>query len=232
MIPISWAIFSSAPTVFTNIPPTRFPTTSMFNLMSNSPSTTPMQKTNPPIIQIQSPTIRPTASMAPTNTPSLTPTVQPSINPTLMPSAFPTQNPTAILTTSPTQTGVVITSTNSKTSSSESKLSTSNIAAIAGCVSVVLIMIGICYYATNRKNNKLSPYEEWTSYYSDKRRNTNAGTNPNEYPNTDIHHFYTKQNRLSINPNPIFTPHVSINSQSNRNSNIGTKRNSQTHYAI
>jgi hypothetical protein len=148
-----------------------------------------------------------------------------------MPSNLPTQNPSTIITPNPTQIGVVgITSVNSKgSSSSENQITSSSIIAIIACIIVVLIMIGICIYVTTRKtNSKLTPYEEWTAYYSNRNKNTIDDVNQN----TDIHHFYNKQNRLSINPSPSFTPHVSVNSPITRNSNIGVRRNSQIHYAI
>jgi hypothetical protein len=83
-------------------------------------------------------------------------------------------------------------------------------------------MISACIYLLNRKTTKPSPFERWTSHYSDK----NKAPQQNPVVNEDIHHFYTRTPRPSISPNPVFTPHISAN-PSYRNSQSGGQLGSQ-----
>ena len=85
-------------------------------------------------------------------------------------------------------------------------------------------MIGLVVCCINKKSGKMSPYELWSTHYSEKKANP-LSINPKE-SNEDIHHFYTRSPRPSINPNPVFTPHISSN-PSYRNSQLGGQLGSQ-----
>jgi hypothetical protein len=192
--------------------------------MISSPTMRPSQSVIPTLISAQPSSTKPSSAQPSYVKIIVNPTTLPPIvQPTLVPSNLPTQIPSNILTPTPTQSDFI---TNSKASSSESKMSTTNMAAVISCIIVLLFMIVICFYIINKKtNNKLSPYEEWISYYSEQNRKSNVLNATTDYPNNDIHHFYAKQNRLQP---PIFTPH----SPMPRNSKIGAKRQSYTHYNI
>ena len=81
----------------------------------------------------------------------------------------------------------------------------------------------------------MTPYEIWSSHYSNKNKNQQP-IQPPAQMNEDIHHFYTKSNnyapspRPSFNQNTVFTPHVSGRT-SFRNSQIitpiGPQKNSK-----
>ena len=83
-------------------------------------------------------------------------------------------------------------------------------------------------YANNRKD-KLSPYQIWSAHYSNKAKETEAVHMPNHSHtnmNEDIHHFYSKSPRPSINQNTTFTPHLSTK-PAYRNSQLGGQLGSQ-----
>jgi hypothetical protein len=217
MIPISWAMFSVAPTVFSNIPPTRVPTFSMFSLITGIPtSARPISKPTPSPSMIRivtiSQTITPT-SLQPTTNPTPTPSLTPSII-TPIPSQLPSTNP-------PSQATIGL---NSGTITNKESIPTITIASVIACIVVVLTMIGIFAYCMNKNKAKMSPYDIWSNYYS--KKNLLLQAKPQSIVNEDIHHFYNKNQRPSINPNPVFTPHISAN-PSYRNSQLGGQLGSQ-----
>ena len=233
MIPVSWAMFSSAPVLQLNIPPTLVPTTNMFSVLplfpTLLPTLFPTSMIQPKIIT--SPTISPTnvQTISPTTTtPSFRPSFQPTIdNPTLVPTISLLQT-----TLFPTQNNIGLSSIN--TNQYPTSTSSTTIGAIVGSIILLLIFIGICVFMINKNSkDKKSPYEIWSAYYNSKSDNninqTNTITTPNNMDN-DIHHFYSKSQRPSIYPAPSFTPHIS-NKSTTRNSTIdkplGSQRNSQ-----
>jgi hypothetical protein len=68
-------------------------------------------------------------------------------------------------------------------------------------------MIGICAYVLIKKSkDNKTPYEIWTSYYS------NASKKESEAPSimeNDMHHFYRKNQSYSVRSSPAFIPHIS-----------------------
>jgi hypothetical protein len=122
-------------------------------------------------------------------------------------------------------------SLNKESSNSQSSVSSTTIGAVVASIVVLLVMIILCALFISKKSNKPSPFELWTEHYSNKRDTTH--TQPmqqlaKEYD--DIHHFYNRSPRPSINQNPPFTPHLS-GKISSRNSQLGgqlgSQRNSQ-----
>ena len=217
MIPISWSMFSIAPTVFSNIPPTRVPTFSMFRLITGIPtSARPISKPTPSPSMIRivttSQTITPT-SLQPTTNPTPAPSLYPSII-TPIPSQLPSTN-------SPSQATIGL---NSGTITNKESTPTITIASVIACIVVILIMIGIFAYCMNKNKAKMSPYDIWSNYYSEK--NVPVQAKSQSIVDEDIHYFYNKNQRPSINPNPVFTPHLSAN-PSYRNSQLGGQLGSQ-----
>jgi hypothetical protein len=223
-------MFSSAPVVQLNIPPTVFPTRSMFNIITASPTarSTPQPNNILIISATQQASSQPTSAQPTSVQPtSVQPTsVQPtSVQPTRLPSPVPTSqqpthNPTLspISTASPTQFNVGL---SSKTAASNNQTSTDNIGIIVGCVSIILLIIGAFMCFMNRKTtDKKTPYEIWTTHYKN-----NKEIPLQESHNEDIHHFYHKSPRLSINPNTTFTPHIST--RPSNSIRLGPQRNSQ-----
>jgi len=221
MIPISWAIFSSAPVPATSFWPTRVPTFSMFTITTPNPTAHVSFKPS------ASPTLLRSVSLPipVTNQPSLVPTASPTLVPTVSPTLVPTLVPTNILmspTLSPTNANLGSSSINSVSESKNNGVSSGTIAAVIACVVVFIILISVCVYLLNRNKTKSSPFERWTSHYSNK----NQQTQQLPVVNDDIHHFYNRTPRPSISPNPVFTPHISAN-PSYRNSQMGGKLGSQ-----
>ena len=221
MIPISWAVFSSAPVPATSFLPTLVPTFTMFTITTPNPTAHVSFKPS------ASPTLLRSVSLPIplTNKPTLVPTLVPTALPTLVPSLVPTLIPTNIVilpTLSPTNANLDSSSINSVSESKNNGVSSGTIAAVIACVVVFIILISVCVYILNRKTTKSSPFERWTSHYSNK----NQQTQQVPVVNDDIHHFYNRTPRPSISPNPVFTPHISAN-PSYRNSQMGGKLGSQ-----
>jgi hypothetical protein len=151
--------------------------------------------------------------------PTTTPTPAPSVTPSFI-TPIPTQLPS---TNSPSQATIGLNS-GTITNKGSTSASTVMIASVVACIVVILIMIGIVAYCMNKNKAKMSPYDIWTNYYSEKKVPTQA--KPQSIVNEDIHHFYSKNQRASINPNPVFTPHLSAN-PSYRNSQLGGQLGSQ-----
>jgi len=167
MIPgngLSWAVFSSAPTIKSNIPPTLVPTISMFSMNTFFPTAKP---TLAPSSLRTITTQKPTNTVTPTVLPTLIPSIMPTISPTILRTAEPSISPTKILSTaptfSPTSTGV---GASSISSVSSSQTGTSNIAIGVGigCLFLAIIMVCACIFFRNKKE-KQTPYQVWTSYY-------------------------------------------------------------------
>jgi hypothetical protein len=233
MIPgngLSWAAFSSAPVSPTSFNPTRVPTFSMFTVATTSPTQNPTLTPS----SLRTITTATTVS-SPTRNPTLTqnPTLLPSLNPTLSPTAMPTLTPTILITIAPTLTptatgGVGVSSINSA-SSSQSSVSTTAIGVGVGCIVIVLALIFACVMYANNRKDKLSPYQIWSAHYSNKAKDTDAVHMPHHSPsnmNEDIHHFYSKSPRPSINQHTTFTPHLSTKT-AYRNSQLGGQLGSQ-----
>jgi hypothetical protein len=222
MIPgISWAVFSTAPTVKSNIPPTLVPTISMFTMTTAPPTIRSTARSTPApsllkvvVTQQASPTQRPNTA-PPTAQPSLQPTITPSFRPTPIPSLQP-----VITTLSPTALGVGVSSINSA-SNGQTSNSQMIIGVGVGCLILVIIIICTCIFVSRKKK---SPYQIWTAHYSEKSQEKPMNSKE------DIHHFYSKSPRPSFNQNTVFTPHVS-GRISSRNSQIvspvGSQKNMQ-----
>ena len=225
MIPISWAMFSSAPIAPSNIPPTHFPTLSMFKLITFFPTAQPTPRNSPSPSSLRTSVISQSAvTLTPTVQPTTrSPTIGPTVSPTLSPTVLPSLAPIAI-TNSPTTPGVGASALNSgSSSSSQSAVSSSTIGAAVGCIIIFLIFIAACVFVINKKSKDKTPFQKWTDHYSVKR--------PTQVIDEDIHHFYNKgprpsTPRLSINANTPFTPHLS-NKTAFRNSQMGGQLGSQ-----
>jgi hypothetical protein len=239
MIPgngLSWAVFSSAPTIQSNIPPTRIPTVSMFSMTTPPPTVKPTIHATPApsllktVSQQASPTQRPNTA-SPTQQPSVQPTITPSFRPTPLPTNIPTQ---ALLTLNPT-TASGVSSINSA-SNSQPGVSNVSIGVVVGCIIVALIVVVACiFFARKSSKEKKTPYQIWSEHYSNKNQpmqnlENNVINHPPIHMNEDIHHFYSKSPRPSFNQNTVFTPHVS-GRISSRNSQIvspiGSQKNVQ-----
>jgi hypothetical protein len=223
MIPgISWSVFSSSPTIRSNIPPTFVPTISMFSMITQIPTLRPTSRptvspTLKAVTQQASPTQRPNTA-PPTAQPSVQPTITPSFRPTPVPSLAPSQPVTTTL--SPTTSGVGVSSINSASNGQTNK-SQMIIGVGVGCLILVIIIIIACIFVSRKKQ---SPYQIWTAHYSGKSQEKPMDSKE------DIHHFYSKSSRPSLNQNSVFTPHVS-GRISSRNSQIvspnGAQKNMQ-----
>jgi hypothetical protein len=224
MIPISWAMFSSAPVAPSNIPPTPFPTLSMFRLITFFPTTRPTPRASqPPSLLRTSVISNPTSRPVTTRSPTIGPTASSTLSPTALPTMTPTLSPITI-TNSPTTTGIGASALSSgSSSSSKSAVSSSTIGAAVGCVIIFIMLIAVCAFVINKKSKDKTPFQKWTDHYSVKR--------PTQVIDEDIHHFYNKgprpsTPRLSINANTPFTPHLSGKSAF-RNSQMGGQLGSQ-----
>jgi hypothetical protein len=210
MIPISWAIFSSAPVSQTSIIPTRVPTISMFSIMSVRPttaktttSTVGQPSLRPTILVSATPITMPT--LVPSLAPSFAPTSAPSIAPSLMPSFMPTLTPSA----SPTiQTTVSSLSSSSQATTTNN--STQTYALISAFVGLAIIAAFVfCAFQLFKK--KKSPFEKWVDVYGANSPGVAGGSGKGPNPNDEIHHFYRKDqpapknSRLSINRNNSFS---------------------------
>jgi hypothetical protein len=213
MIPISWAVFSSAPTIFTNIPPTVFPTMSMFGIITNFPTISPTPK---PIFSlfIPAPTRSPTPnSVAQTPSPTLIPSQTPSQNPTekfsLQPTQTPTQLPSQLPTQSPSQPDIGLLSANTKSSTGQTNTSsTAVIAAVASVVVVLMIIVAFICLNRAKSGNKKSPFEIWTEHYANSNKEIpnlkQRQSQTTNIINDDIHHFYHKS------PTPNIVPKLNV----------------------
>ena len=224
MIPgISWAVFSSAPTVKSNIPPTFIPTISMFTMTTAPPTIGSTVRATPApsllkvvVSQQASPTQRPNAA-PPTAQPGVEPTITPSFRPTPPPTVTPTQE--FITTFNPTIANGL--SSINSASNGQTNNSQMIIGVGVGCLILVIIIIGACIFVSRKKQ---SPYQIWSNYYAKKPQEKQINSNE------DIHHFYSKSPRPSFNQNTVFIPHVSGRITS-RNSQIvspiGFQKNGQ-----
>jgi hypothetical protein len=130
----------------------------------------------------------------------------------------PTLSPITI-TNSPTTTGVGASALSSgSSSSSQSAVSSSTIGAAVGCVIIFIMLIAVCAFVINKKSKDKTPFQKWTDHYSVKR--------PTQVIDEDIHHFYSKSARPSINQHTTFTPHLSTKT-AYRNSQLGGQLGSQ-----
>jgi hypothetical protein len=169
-------------------------------------------------------------SSAPSPQPTLAPTVTPS---TILPTLAPSQ---AFITTTFNPTAATGLSSINSASNSQTGVSNVSIGVVAGCIIVAIIVIGACIFvARNSSKEKMSPYQIWTTHYSNREKqletqNQNVVNHSPINMKEDIHHFYNKSPRPSINQNTVFTPHVS-GRISSRNSQIvspmGSQRNMQ-----
>jgi hypothetical protein len=101
-----------------------------------------------------------------------------------------------------------------------------------GCIILVILVVAACIFFTRKSKEKMTPYEIWSSYYSNKNQPAQTNIQPpsqSSNMNEDIHHFYTKAPRPSFNQNTVFTPHVSGRT-SFRNSQIVTHIGPQANY--
>jgi hypothetical protein len=218
-------MFSSAPVAPSNIPPTHFPTLSMFKLITFFPTAQPTPRNSPSPSLLRTSVISQSAvTLTPTVQPTTrSPTIGPTASPTLSPTVLPSLAPIAI-TNSPTTPGVGASVLNSgSSSSSQSAVSSSTIGAAVGCIIIFLMLIAACVFVINKKSKDKTPFQKWTDHYSVKR--------PTQVIDEDIHHFYNKgprpsTPRLSINANTPFTPHLS-NKTAFRNSQMGGQLGSQ-----
>ena len=222
MIPYTWSMFSSAPVVNLNIPPTLVPTVSMFTLLTRAPTKNSIisSPTMSPIIQ---PSILPTplpitsfpiTSLPITSFPTSIPTFKPSTMPTVTPTPIPTNIPSMIPTT-------ISTTGNLETSSTGKEVNTSNnssttIGAVVGSIILLLLLILACAFLI-RKQSK-TPYENWTTHYN----KNNTPIEPAPVENEDIHHFYNRSPRPSVHVYPAFTPHISSR-ETLRGSTVSTR---------
>ena len=212
MIPYTWSMFSSAPVVNLNIPPTLVPTVSMFNLLTNFPTTLPMKTSSigsPTISPIRQPTLSPSPGST-TFIPTFTPSTTPAPIPTNIPSMSPTMSPTSIPTTSNIEKSSISKSTNASSNSS------TTIGASVGCSILLILLILACVFLI-RKQSK-TPYEIWSTHYN----TNNKPVDPPPIEREDIHHFYHRSPRPSVNVYPRFTPHVS-GRETLRNSTVSTR---------
>jgi hypothetical protein len=121
--------------------------------------------------------------------------------PTVTPTPIPTNIPSISPTTIPT-TGNIEASSTSKVASTTTTSSTT-IGAAVGCSIVLILLILVCVFLI-RKQSK-TPYEIWTTHYN----KNNKPIEPPPVEREDIHHFYHRSPRPSVNVYPAFTPHVS-----------------------
>jgi hypothetical protein len=206
---MTWAVFSSAPTIRSNIPPTRVPTISLF-FMEGAPTLIPYVGS----VQSGSPTVRTTASptQQSTNTqrPSSLPTVRDTLAPTTVtlsptatnpPSVLPTVLPSVEITPSPSSGANVLSSNGGSVNSSPS--TNSNVIYVTVIVICILICAGIFVFFYLHKKKVQTPFTKWTTYYDN--RDTIATDRRTITNDEDIHHFYTKRSQ------PAFVPHISKN---------------------
>jgi flagellar basal body-associated protein FliL len=195
---LSWAIFSSQPTVFSlSKPPTRVPTISMFTFVTNPPSPTFNPSFRPSTIHPTTrETPRPTLNLSLQPT-SIEPSVHPTLLPTIIPTIIPTREPTiSTLNTAPPSSNYVASlSTSTEVRSNQQSLSI--IIPVALVFTLLIILAGVFIYM--RKNGKKPPHIKWAEHYPSTRA-------PAASDNVDIHHFYNK----SATTTP-FTPHISKN---------------------
>ena len=219
---VSWAAFSSAPVpVRPSAFPTRVPTGSMFNIMTNAPTTrTPTSLR----VSIASPTLAP-SKLIPTQLPSVQPSLLPSVAPSGTPSLQPSLQPSLTPTTSPT--AAVGASSINSVSTGQYVNSSTAIGVGIGCVILVILLAISCVFFSKKSKEKKTPYEIWSSHYSNKNQLLQNNIQPQTHE--DIHHFYRKSQRPSVNQNSVFTPHVSGRT-SFRNSQIVTQLGPQANY--
>ena len=148
-----------------------------------------------------------------------------------MQTAEPTIAPTKILSTaptfSPTSTGVGASSISSA-STSQTGTSTVAVGVGIGCVFLVIIMMCAFIFFRNKKE-KQTPYQIWSAHYSARAKEEET-VNSRQNMNEDIHHFYNKTPRPSINQHTTFTPHLSTKTayrNSQLGGQLGSQRNSQ-----
>jgi len=229
---VSWAAFSSAPVVVRpSAFPTRVPTGSLFNMMTNSPTIITRAPTSLRV-SISSPTLAP-SKLIPTQVPSAQPTLAPSVAPSAAPSLQPSAQPSLTPTTSPT--AAVGASSINSVSTGQSVNSSTAIGVGIGCLILVIILAIACVFFAKKSKEKKTPYEIWSSHYSNKNQPLQNHIQPQTHVNEDIHHFYNKSSNYiptskpSVNQNSVFTPHVSGRT-SFRNSQIVTQMGQHANY--
>jgi hypothetical protein len=223
---ISWEAFSSAPVSQSSIIPTRFPTVSMFSIMSQIPTTTPSSaatsiiksatattstSTSTSTSTIGQPSLRPTVftssspSVLPTVRSTMSPTVSPTFAPSLIPSASPSVQTTANLLSNGAQ------------ASSSTNNSTQTYAIISALVGLIIFAaIGFCLFQLFKR--KKTPFQKWVDVYdinspgaAGAGSSKNINTNNPPSVNDEIHHFYRKDpsspqnSRFSISRNSSFS---------------------------
>jgi hypothetical protein len=174
---------------------------------------------------VSAPTLAP-SKLIPTQLPSAQPTVAPSAAPSAAPSVVPSLQPSLTPTSSPVS--AIGASSISSASNGQSVNSPTAIGVGIGCIILVIILVGACVFFTRKSKGKMTPYEIWSSHYSNKNQQSTVQS-PSTHMNEDIHHFYNKAPRPSINQNTVFTPHVSGRT-SFRNSQIVTHIGPQNNY--
>jgi len=199
--------------MLTNVPTiaTRAPTSLRVSQTVSAPTLAPSK-----LIPTQLPSAEP--SVAPSAAPSIVPSLQPSFAPTVQPSLTPTSSPVSAIGAS---------SINSA-SNGQSVNSPTAIGVGIGCIILVIILVAVCVFFTRKSKGKMTPYEIWSSHYYNKTQQSPIQS-PSTHMNEDIHHFYHKAARPSINQNTVFTPHVSGRT-SFRNSQIVTQMGPQNNY--
>jgi len=199
-------MITNAPTIAT-----RAPTSLRVSQTVNAPTLAPSK-----LIPTQLPSAQPT--VAPSATPSVVPSLQPSFAPTFQPSLTPTSSPVSAIGASSI----------SSASNGQSVNSPTAIGVGIGCIILVIILVAVCVFFTRKSKGKMTPYEIWSSHYHNKNQQSPIQS-PSTNMNEDIHHFYHKAPRPSINQNTVFTPHVSGRT-SFRNSQIVTHIGPQNNY--
>jgi hypothetical protein len=199
---LSWAAFSFAPTVFTNIPPTRTPTKSMFTVITPPPQTnSPSLRATP--VHTSKQTVNPTIKH--THGPTSSPTVGPSPNPTQIPTPSQTNIITSSTFSPSTSTTMLSLSSNSQ---SAGKTTNTNIivAIVLSCIVLILFAMACFYIIKNKTAIHNTAYDKWTDYYGQKNQQ------PPRNNNIDIHHFYSKSA-------PPFKPHISVENKKRYSAN-------------
>ena len=224
---INWGVFSSAPTIKSNIPPTIVPTISMFSILSAPPtsrSTPTPSNIRETILSTQVPS---------TLTPSLSPTPAATLAPSATPSFRPSPTPSlAQQTSTPSSSGVGASSVNSASTTTTTSPTIVTIASVVACAVILIIVVVFCVYVTNKSKRKMTPFQKWTTHYADKPQNPIHNHNKQIETNEDIHHFYSKSgyiptSRPSINQNTVFIPHVSSRASLQASAPIGAQKSSK-----
>ena len=224
----SWNIFSNVPTQQSNIPPTFFPTVSMFTMITSQPV---LPTPSPTYLRTREPTQNPSTtnptSTRPTSNPTIIvggqlPTIQISTpTPTTQ---IPTSTPTIqIPTPIPTPTTIVSKTSDSITTTSKISLNITIISIISTIIVLIIIVTCLCFMK-KKPMKQMNAYKKWITHYDSKlNKPETIKTNKNTENYDDMYHFYSKQHT----PHIISSPYIS-SSQSIRNSRT-TIRGPQEH---